>query len=803
VTEERLRRRDGPIDPTVVDALLASGPLPDAARRVLQAVAQVLGWQRAELWAVSSTAGTLTLAASWSSAAVRATTFGDSTLGREFAIGEGLPGAVWAAGAPLWVEDLQTAGWFSRRGAAEAAGLQSALGFPVFDGEAVCGVVALLGEGADRPAVADEQVRLLGGLLGHLLVRQRSEEQRVVAEAEADSLVADLRRLHELEVRLLASDDLAGTLGQVLEAAVELQGASAGVLMLYDPDRDDLYTVASVGFSEAYLDAVDRVPVGQGACGTAVAEQRAVIVADVARDPLFAPYLRAAELGGYRSAYSLPLQTRGGQLLGTLATYFPLPQTPPERDRWLVALYAAQAAEAIRHSQLLEQARRAEAARDATLAKLRRHTAQLADLNAAALAISACATVEDTLAEVTRQARRLLGAQQAGASLRRGLDWSQALTATDPPGSAAARAGLDAQPDGAGLAALVCQRNRPLRLTRAELAADPHWRRRGGRDDEQSPVRGWLAAPLTALDGSNRGLVWLADKDEGEFTAEDEALLVQLVQLASVAIRNTQLLAERTQVAQTLQHSLLPPALPQLPGLQLGARFRPMNGAQVGGDFYDVFQLGRNDWGVVVGDVCGKGAQAASLTALVRYTIRAAAVASRRPADILSHLNEVMLRHAEGDELRFATVAYLRLRLTAERVTATVACAGHPPPLLRRADGTVTSIDAHGTLVGAFADVAFTQKNVRLAPGDTLLVYTDGITEARTHEGMFEDRLAATLAASPTATPDALLDHLDTTLLAHATDTARDDIATLAIHRPGHPANPRTANPSPAREQQN
>jgi serine phosphatase RsbU (regulator of sigma subunit) len=787
VTAERLRRRGGPVDPAVVDALLASGPLPDAARRVLQAVAQVLGWQRAELWAVTSTDGRLALAASWSSTALRATGFGDSALGRTFAIGEGLPGAVWAAAAPVRVDDLQTAEWFLRRAAAEAAGLRSALGFPVFDGEAVCGVVALLGEGDGASSAVDEQVRLLGGLLGHLLVRQRSEEQRVVAEAEADSLVADLRRLHELEVRLLASDDLAGMLGQVLEAAVELQGASAGVLMLYDPDRDDLYTVASVGFSQEYLEAVGRVPVGQGACGTAVAEQRAVIVADVTREPLFAPFLHAAELGGYRSAYSLPLQTRGGQLLGTLATYFPLPHTPPERDRWLIALYAAQAAEAIRHSQLLEQARRAEAARDATLARLRRHSAQLAGLNAAALAISACETVEDTLAEVTRHARRLLGAQQAGASLRRGLDWSQALTATDPPGSAAAWAGLDVQPDGAGPAAQVCERNQPLRLTRAELEAHPRWRRRGDRAAAHPAVRDWLAAPLTALDGSNRGLVWLANKDKSEFTAEDQALLVQLTQLASVAIRNTQLLAERTQVAQTLQQSLLPPALPQLPGLELAARFRPMNGAQVGGDFYDVFQLGRNDWGVVVGDVCGKGAQAANLTALVRYTIRAAAVASRRPAGILAHLNEVMLRHAEGHEPRFATVAYVRLRLTAEHAAATVACAGHPPPLLRRADGTVTSIDAHGTLVGALADVAFTQKNVRLAAGDTLLLYTDGITEARTHEGMFEDRLAATLAASPTTAPDALLDHLDTTLLAHATDTVRDDIATLAIHRPHTP----------------
>lgn len=790
---DRVASRVGPVDREVVDALVASGPLPDAARRVLQAVAEVLGWQRAELWAVTSTAEVLEMVASWSSEAVRSTPFGESTLGRTFAIGHGLPGRLWAAREPVWIDDVHSTPWFTRQGPAAAAGLRSALGFPVFDRETVCGVVALLGEGDKRSPGADE-LRLLGGLLGHLLARQRSEEQRVVAEAEADHLVADLRRLHELEVRLLASDDLAGMLEQMLEAAVELQGASAGVLRLYDSDHDDLHTVASVGFSEAYLEAVGRVPVGQGACGTAVAEQRAVVVADVTRDPLFAPYRRAAELGGYRSAYSLPLQTRGGQLLGTLATYFPGPHTPPERHRWLVALYAAQAAEAIRHSQLLEQARHAEAARDATLAKLRRHTAQLEGLNAAALAVTSCPTADDALTEVTRQARRLLGAHQAAASLVRGTDWTEARHTLDVSDKYAARDRVALPPDGTGLHALVCETNRPLRLTQNELAAHPRSRGLGHHPDEHPPVNGWLAAPLTAADGRNIGLLQLSHKDEGYFTAEDETLLVQLAQLASVAIRNAELLAERSQVAQTLQHSLLPPALPRVPGLQLAARFRPMNGAQVGGDFYDVFQLGRNDWAVVVGDVCGKGAQAASLTALVRYTIRAAAVATRRPADILSHLNEVMLRDAEGDEPRFATLAYVRLRLPSQRATATVACAGHPPPLLRRADATVTSIDAPGTLVGAINDVAFTQKTVRLRPGDTLLLYTDGITEARTHEGMFEDTLAATLAASPTSHADALLDHLDATLLAHATDTARDDIATLAIHRPHTP--PPTANSS-------
>lgn len=783
MVDQPVEARGGPVDPVVVDAFLASGPLPDAARRVLQAVAEVLGWERAELWAVSSLDGSLVLAASWSSQRVRATTFDESTLGRAFASGEGLPGRVWVSGEPLWIEDLSSAAWLPRHGAATAAGLRSALAFPVYDGPRVCGVVALFGSGPEPTPTQREQLPILGGLLGHLLVRKRSEERRAVAEAQTAHLVEDLRRLHDLEVRLLASDDLASMLSQVLEAAVEIQGATAGVLMLHDPEHDDLYCVASTGFSDDYLATVGRVPVGEGACGAAAAEQRGVLIEDVSVDPLFARYRDAAARGGYRSVYSLPLRTSGGKLLGTLAMYFPMPHVPPERERWLVALYATQASEAIRHSQLLEQTREAQETRDASLARLRRQAEQLKALNEAALAVNACATLDDTLAEATRRARSVLGTHLASTTILQGPDWSHARSARDRSARAERCSQLDTPPDGTTFEALVRETNTLLRLTQPELAAHPRWRgsRRHGAGQ---PPNGLLAAPLTAADGSNCGVIQVADKDAGDFSAEDEAVLVQLAQITSVAVRNAQLLAERTQTAQTLQRSLLPPSLPRLPLVTLAARFHPVSGAQVGGDFYDVFQLGRNDWAVVIGDVCGKGTAAASLTALVRYTIRAGAMASRRPSDILAHLNTSMLRQAEGAEPRFATVAYARLRLAPGRVSVTVACAGHPPPLLRRVDGTVVPVRAPGTVVGAIEDVEFTQRSVRLGPGDTLLLYTDGITEARTASGMFEERLAATLAASPTPEPEGLLDHLDATLNAQVVEPVRDDIAALAIHRP-------------------
>jgi sigma-B regulation protein RsbU (phosphoserine phosphatase) len=138
-------------------------------------------------------------------------------------------------------------------------------------------------------------------------------------------------------------------------------------------------------------------------------------------------------------------------------------------------------------------------------------------------------------------------------------------------------------------------------------------------------------------------------------------------------------------LAQTLQQTLIPPTPPAIPGLEVAARYRPAgDGSEVGGDFYDVFQVGPDDWVVTIGDVSGKGVDAAVVTALVRYTLRAAAVANDAPSDALGVLNTVLLRH---DTERFCTVAFLRVRQQGEQVTCTLAAAGHPLPLLRHADG--------------------------------------------------------------------------------------------------------------------
>lgn len=237
-------------------------------------------------------------------------------------------------------------------------------------------------------------------------------------------------------------------------------------------------------------------------------------------------------------------------------------------------------------------------------------------------------------------------------------------------------------------------------------------------------------------------------------------------------------------LARTLQQSLLPPQLPAVAGVELAARYHPAGaGADVGGDFYDVFRLGRDRWGVMVGDVCGKGPDAAAITAFARYTIRAAAMQTRSPARALAVLNDAMLRHAaDGGPNRFATAVYARLRPRRGAVDVNVASGGHPLPLVRRAGGTVETVGRPGTLLGVLPTLAITDAAITLHPGDAMILVTDGVAEARLDGDEFgDDRLRALLETTDGKTPTEIAAIVEEAVLDHQHGVAADDIAVLVI----------------------
>lgn len=198
--------------------------------------------------------------------------------------------------------------------------------------------------------------------------RKRKERDLLALQEQLATEAIDMAWIHDLSLRLSSHLNLQWVLREVLGAVVALQKAHAGVLMLFDPKLQELYTVASIGFSDEYLDQVGRVPIGTGAYGAAIERRSSIIVNDVETDPLFAAYRDAARAGGYRAVYSYPLFSRSGQPLGTIATYFRERRSPSEREIRLVERFAEQAAQFIENARLHEQTQQALQARDEILA---------------------------------------------------------------------------------------------------------------------------------------------------------------------------------------------------------------------------------------------------------------------------------------------------------------------------------------------------------------------------------------------------------------------------------------------------
>jgi phosphoserine phosphatase RsbU/P len=244
--------------------------------------------------------------------------------------------------------------------------------------------------------------------------------------------------------------------------------------------------------------------------------------------------------------------------------------------------------------------------------------------------------------------------------------------------------------------------------------------------------------------------------------------------------------ARAVALARTLQQTLIPPTPPEIPGLDVAAVYRPAgDGEEVGGDFYDFFQISEGDWVVVLGDVSGKGVEAAVVTALVRYTLRAVAVRVAEPSGTLRDLNEVLLRHGTD---RFCTVVVLRMRWDGEGWTVTMSSGGHPLPLLLRPGQEPTTFGEPGSLVGAFESVSYLDRSRRLAPGEALVAYTDGVTEGRGAEDFFGEAGLRASAIAHTGSASALTGGILADVLAFQKDAPRDDIAVVAVAAPSSPS---------------
>jgi PAS domain S-box-containing protein len=345
-----------------------------------------------------------------------------------------------------------------------------------------------------------------------------------------------------------------------------------------------------------------------------------------------------------------------------------------------------------------------------------------------------------------------------------------------------------------------------LRTGRSELVPEisESLLEKAARDAEHREIlrglglKSYMIVPLVAR-GRTLGAISLVSAESGQRYGEAELELAkELARRAALAVDNARLYRGRTQVARTLQEGLLPSRLPEVPGVEVGLRYVSAGEVDVGGDFYDLFEARMVDqngfsepsssWGVVIGDVVGKGAEAATLLAFARYTIRALATRESCPSTVLSSLNEAMLaqRHERGDH-KFCTVTYVKLETnqgnTERGAKITISRGGHPPPFLLRSDGSIYRVGEPGRAIGVFEDANLTEQEVSLALGDALILYTDGVVEARSPDGLFfgEERLMALLRSSVSLDASTVASRIEGAALNFQEQAPRDDITVLVL----------------------
>lgn len=696
-TERRLR-----LQYAVSRVLTETASVEEATPRLIENVCLALGWELGQLWLVEEGGGVLRYVGGWHSGSSAAASFQAKSREFVFARGVGLPGRVWSSGRAHWIPDVTEDDNFPRAVFAADAGLHAGFGFPVSLGSEVLGMIEFFSHRIREPDEGLlETTTAIGRQIGQYL--ERMEAEAAVAESEARKTAI---------------------LQSALDAIITL--SEDGTIVELNPAAEQMFGIAR------------EQAVGRELAGLIIPE-----------------HLRER----HRQALARHRRTGVGSILGRRlelsalrsdGTEFPIELTITRVEVPGPALFTGYIRDITDRKRLeelgrrlLENERKARAEAEAA----RERMAFLAD---ASVILASSLDFRKTLNRVARLA------------VPRLADWC-GVELVDADGSIQSVGMAHVDPEKVALAREYRRRYPPEEMSERGIAnvirtgeselydeipeellersvPDPVQREFILRLDLGSV----MIVPLVGR-GRPLGAITFASSASGRrFGQADLELAGDLGRRAGLTIDTARLYEERSRIARTLQRSLLPQRLPDIPGLEVAALYQPAGlvKTDVGGDFYDVFEAGDGAWSFVIGDVCGKGVDAAALTGLARHVLRAAAVRETAPSAVLGDLNEV-LRREDGD--RFCTVALGRLEPRQSGATLTVACGGHPLPLVLRRGGSVEPVGTPGTLMGVFEDVEVQDRTVELRGGDAVVFYTDGLIDPRLTEPIDETALHALL----------------------------------------------------------
>jgi PAS domain S-box-containing protein len=708
----------------VARVLAGATSVTDSMRDVLGSIGSTLGWSLGAMWEVDEAKGLLRCVETWQRDPTQAAEFEHVSRDASFEPGVGLPGRVWESGRPAWIRDVVEDTNFPRAKVAADCGVHGAFAFPIRARRGMIGVVEFF---TREPAEPDQYlldlVETIGYQFGQQIERSRAEEAVRDSEARKSAML-------EASLDCIVSMDHLGNVVDFNAAAERTFGWSAEEAVgremcdvIIPPSLREAHRAGLARYLETGEGAVigNRIEItGMRRDGHEFPVELTIVRAKLDGPPQFTGFIRDISERKRRQAFDR-FMAEAGALLGASLDY--------ESTLEAVAILAVPAVADWCAIELLTDD-----------GSLRRVAVAHADPEKARL-----------VHEVgTRWPSRLSDPFGPGKVVRSG----EAEHITDVTESLLVQASF----------------GDPERLeTLRELGP-----------------RSSVIVPLQTMPGKIIGALELVSAGSGaQFDPIDLALATELGRRCAVAVENARLYGERDRIARTLQQSLLPPDLPEIPGVTIEARFRPAGeGIEMGGDFYDAFEVGENSWAVTIGDVCGKGPDAAALTALVRYTLRAVTMHERRPEAALELVNRAILRQ-RNDE-RFCSAALAIIENRPEGVCVELASAGHPLPLLLRPDGSVEAIGARGHLLGLWPDFTAEPLSLWLAPGDTLILYTDGVTDARAPDRILDtDDLAELVRSCAGAGAAVTAERIEQTVADGLAGEPRDDIAVLVIEAQG------------------
>ncbi len=601
----------------------------------------------------------------------------------------------------------------------------------------------------------------------------------------AERQIADRNAvLQELTAALAGAMTIKQVTDVLVRKGIAAMGATAGLLGLIDGDRVSVDVLGRFGYEVDEGSVWRGFPLdGDHPLSESIRESRAVVVSD--RESLIRRYPALRTGGGDRdqALVCLPLTIHGSSLGGIAAT-FPDLRSFTRQDMAFMTAIAQQCAQALERARLYEAERSAHERAEAAWHRLS-VLSQASELLAASLDYPATFV---RLAELV--VRGLADLCLVDVVTDNGSIERVAAAHSDPKHKALAERLRSECPPSAGGTHPVAT---VIRTGKPEFAAtmSDDFLRATTRDEEHFRIvkdlgfRSFVCVPLRARGRIIGTITLISTTPERSFGEDDVRLAEELARRAAVRIDYARLYHERDHIARSLQESLLPPALPEIPDFDIASYFRPAgDGYEVGGDFYDIFETADGAWALLVGDVCGKGPEAAAVTGLARHTIRAIAAHRRHPSKVLRFLNDALIGDERSD--RFCTVCYARLRPGDKDAQVTVSLGGHPPPVILRAGGRVETLGAPGTLLGVFDDVPLFDASGTLLPGDALILYTDGLlgkleTEAFSQRGPFKGGLPKMAGKSA----QELADWIEKTLMSSDPDERSDDVAVLIVRRRG------------------